>query len=97
VTGGSCGFTICSPRISDMGEKELVFDAKEMAVLAFVCQCGTSVLFDCSKLDSIPPGRCPSCGNDKDGIRQMLSHYKRFYAGLGTVTERMEFHVRVAQ
>jgi hypothetical protein len=77
-----------------MGRKEIVLNVKETAVIGFTCECGTQVLFDCSKADAVPPADCPSCGKSSD-MNKMMWDFKRFYERVKGMSSIVEFHVPI--
>ena len=80
-----------------MGEQELIFDVAELAVVAWVCgDCQTTVLVDCANEKIRLPDSCPSCGKTKQGVQQILGHYRKFFDGIKNIApERFQFRARV--
>lgn len=79
-----------------MGDKEFVFDAKEMRIIEVICEhCGTGIVFDCTNEKPHVPHSCPGCGVQDQEMFSWLTGYKKWYTAIAG--SKKQFRFRVAE
>lgn len=77
-----------------MGEKELIFDAKEMRAVEVTCpKCGAGIVFDSANDKQPPPARCPSCHHEDMEMFSWLTGYRKWYQAVAASEKRFRFRV----
>lgn len=81
-----------------MGDKEFVFDAKEMRKIEVTCEhCGTGIVFDCSDEKIGVPHTCPSCNTQDTQMYSWLGGYRKWYQAIISSKKQFNFRVREKQ
>ena len=77
-----------------MGDKEFVFNAKEMRVIEVTCDhCGTGIVFDCANEGTGVPLRCPSCNTEDQQMYSWLLGYRKLYQAITSSKKAFKFRV----
>lgn len=77
-----------------MGERELILNAKEMAVVEVICsKCGGGVIFDAANESQNPPTRCPSCDTVDLEMSSWLLGYRMWYQAIVKSQKKFRFRV----
>jgi hypothetical protein len=77
-----------------MGERESIFNAKEMRIIEITCdQCGTGVVFDSANEGGAVPIRCPGCNAEDQQMFSWLLGYRKGYQAITSSQKVFKFRV----